>query len=137
MHLRIALLQPAQHVAVPIERELGMQTAHYVKFRDALGVTASGALPDFFERKGVSGGVLGLLAECAQFATRHAHVGRIDVAVDVEKSLVAMKALAHLVRHPTNAEEIRSSIKDQPVVPIQALTSLDFVADEEQAWIVK
>src|SRR5258707_10732293 len=100
MHLRVALLQAAQHVAIPIERELGMEPAYNVKFSDALGVTASRALPDFLQRKGVSGGILGLLAESAQLATRHAHVGRIDVAVDIEKSLIAVKTLAHPVRHP-------------------------------------
>ena len=45
MHLRKALLQAAQHLAVPIERQFGMQAADDVKFGDGFAVAVAGASP--------------------------------------------------------------------------------------------
>src|SRR6185369_15016733 len=114
-----------------------MQAADDVKFGDALGVAAAGALPDFLQRKGVGGGVLGFLAKSAEFAAGHAHVGGINVTVDVEESLVSVKSLTDLVRHPADAEEVGGAVKRQAVFRIQTLAALDFVADRQQAGIVK
>src|SRR5580658_7938720 len=102
MHLRIAFFQAAQHLAIPIERQFRMQTADNMKLRDRFADTVARALPHLFERHGVSGRILRALPERAEAATGDAYIGGIDVAIHVEISLVAMEALADLVRHPAD-----------------------------------
>ena len=104
---RKALLQAAQHLAVPIQRQLRMQPAHDVKFGDGFAPAFARALPHLVERHGVSLGIAHALAEGAQPATGHAHVGGVDVAVDVEISDVAVQPLAHQVGQVAQAPECR------------------------------
>ena len=84
VHLREALLEAAQHLAEPVEREFRVQAADDVEFGDRLAPAFAGAMPDLFQRHGVGLGIAHPLAERAQAATGHADVGGIDVAVDVE-----------------------------------------------------
>ena len=99
VHLRKTLLQAAQHLAVPVERQLGMQTAHDVEFGDGFGPTLARDTPNLIERHGVRFRVFGSLSEGAQPATGYAHVGGIDVPVDVEIGGRAMQTLAHQIPH--------------------------------------
>ena len=84
VHLREALLQAAQHLAEPVQRQFRMQAADDVELGDRFAPAFAGAVPDLFERHGVGLGIAHALAEGAQAATGHADVGGIDVAVDVE-----------------------------------------------------
>ena len=137
VHLRKALLQAAQHLAVPIESQLRMQAAHDVKFGDGFAVALAGLVPDLFERHRVRLGIALLLAERAQLATGHADIGGIDVAVDVEVSLVAVQALADLVRQPADAQQIRSAVNRQAVLVGQPLAGVDLGADRFEASVFK
>src|SRR5512144_2349275 len=105
MHLREALLQPAESFAVPVERQLGVQTADNVKLRDRFTPAAPSRLPHLFERHGVRPLVLHSLSEGTEAAACDANVGGIDVAVDVEVGDVAVTPLADEVGHVTESKE--------------------------------
>ncbi len=92
-----ARLEAAQHLAIPIEGQLGMQTTHDVELGDRFGVTFARALPDLFDRHGVGFGIAHALAEGAEAATGDADIGGIDMAVDVEIGGIAVQALADQV----------------------------------------
>ena len=99
MHLRKALLEAAQHLAVPVEGQLRMQPADDVELGDRFAPALARAMPDLLERHGVGLGISRLLAERAEPAAGDADVGGIDVAVDVEVGDVAVQPLAHQVGH--------------------------------------
>ena len=88
------------------KRQIGMQAADDVKLRDRFGVAGGRRLPCLFERHGVAGRVALLAAEGAQLAGRHADVGGVDVAIDVEVGHVAVHPLAHVVRQPAHGQHI-------------------------------
>src|SRR5439155_9002590 len=135
VHLRKTLLQAAQHLAVPVERQLGMQTAHDVEFGDGFGPTLARDMPNLIERHGVRFRVFGSLSEGAQPATGYADVGGIDVPVDVEIGGGAMQTLAHQIRHVPQRENVRGLIERHAVVIGQARASLDFLEDRTQTRI--
>ena len=83
-----------------------MQAADDVEFRGAFGHTLGGALPYFVEREGVGSGSVGRASESAKFAMRHANVGGIDVAVDVEVGDVAVAFFANVIGEPAYAEQV-------------------------------
>ena len=87
MDLRKALLQPANQFEVILEWQIGMQSADNVKFGGAFGYSSGRALPDFIQRKRVRSAVARRAPKCAQLAMRDAHVGGIDVPVDVVSSV--------------------------------------------------
>ena len=124
VHLRKALLQAAQHLAVPVERQLRMQPADDVELGDRLAPALAGAVPDLFERHGVRLGIARLLAERAQPATRHADVGRIDVAVDVEVGDVAVQPLAHEVGQVAERQDVAGAVQRQAVLEATAARRL-------------
>ena len=94
-------------------------------------------MPDFFERHGVRLGIALLLAEGAQLATGDADIGGIDVAVDVEISLIAVEALADLVGQPADAQQIGSAVNGQAVLIGQPLAGVDLGADRLEASVFK
>ena len=108
MHLREALLEAAQHFAVPVQSQLRMQSADDVELGDGFAPALAGAMPHLFERHGVGFGIAHALAEGAQPATGHAHVGGVDVAVDVEVGHVAVQPLAHQVGQVADAPGYRA-----------------------------
>ena len=79
-----------------------MQAADDVELGDGFAIAVAGLLPHLLERHRIGLGIANPLAEGAELATGHAHVGGIDVAVDVEKSAVAVQALADEVGHPAH-----------------------------------
>ncbi len=91
-----------------------MQPADHVKFRGAFAHALFGALVNFFERKSVSAGRVGIAPERAQFAVRHANIGGIDVPVDVEVSDVSVALFAHMIREPAHRQKIRRAIQRNP-----------------------
>ncbi len=114
-----------------------MQSADDVEFGDGLAPAFAGALPDLFERHGVGLGVAHALAEGAQAATGHAHVGGIDVAVDVEVGGVAVQALAHQVGQVAERQDIGGAVERDAVVERQALAGFHLVADRNQTRIIE
>src|ERR1700680_4453005 len=57
MDFRETLLEPAEHFAIPIQCQLRMQAPDDVELGHSLRPSLAGAVPDFFERPGVSLGV--------------------------------------------------------------------------------
>ena len=91
-----------------------MQAAHNVKFRDRLAPAFARRLPDLFERHRVRIRIALLLAERAQPATRHADIGRIDMAVDVEIRDIAMHAFAHDVGQVAQRQHVARAVEREP-----------------------
>ena len=136
VHLREALLQPGDHVGVVLERQFGMQAADDVELGHRLGVAGGRGVPDFFQRHGVSAGRVFLAAEGAEPAGRHANIGVVDVAIDVEVGDVAVHPLAHVVGQPPDGENVARAIERQRVVLRQPLLRHHLVGDGLQACVI-
>ena len=114
-----------------------MQPAHDVELGDRLAPALAGALPHLFERHGVGLGIAHALAEGAQPATGHAHVGGVDVAVDVEISDVAVQPLAHQVGHVAERQNVVSAGRaSTPSASDSRSPASTFSANGNQAGIV-
>src|SRR5258708_39749673 len=100
MHLRKALLQTGDEVQKILKRQIRVQPADNVELRNRFTVTGSRGLERLFEGNGVSAGRIFLAAESAQPASGNADVGRINVAVYVELSSVAVTMLGELMGEP-------------------------------------
>ncbi len=88
-----------------------MQSANNVEFRRAFANSLFGALINFFEGVSVGARRIRVAAKRAQLAMRHADVGRIDMAIDVEISNVAVFFFAYVVGQPADGEQIRRTVK--------------------------
>ena len=106
MHLRKALLKPGDQIEKILERQIGMQSANDVEFRNRFAVTGSRRLESFFQGHGVGAGRIFLPAEGAQPASRHAHIRGIQMTVDVEVSRVAVHSLAHMIGQPSDRQNV-------------------------------
>src|ERR1700741_3376100 len=98
-----------------------MQSADDVELSHSLAVTGGSGLESLFERHGVGAGCVLLAPESTQPASRHAHIGRIDVPVDIEICLVAVHALAHVISQPTHSQDVPGTIQCERVVGTEAL----------------
>src|SRR5579859_5714110 len=116
MHLRKALLQSGAEIEKILERQVGMESANDVEFRDRFGIAGGRSFESLFERHGVGAGRVLLAAKGAQSAGGDANVRGIDVAVDVEISLVAVHALADQVGHPPHGENVAGAVERKGVV---------------------
>ena len=88
-----------------------MQSTDDVELGDRLGVSGGCGFESFFQRHGVSAGRIFLASEGAEAAGGDADVGRIDVAIDVEVGLIAMHALANVVRQPADGEDVAGAVE--------------------------
>jgi hypothetical protein len=88
-----------------------MQSADDVEFQRAFAHTLFGARVNFFQGKVIRAGRVGIAAESAQFAMRHAHVCGIDVPVDVEVRNVAVLFFTHVIRQPPDRQQIGRAVK--------------------------
>ena len=130
--LRKALLQPANQFEVILEWQIGMQSADDVKFRGAFGHSSRRALPDFIERKRVRAAIARRTAKRAQLAMRDAHIGGIDVPVDVVIRHVPVPPFALVVRQPSQRQQVAGLEKRQAVFQRQPLARQHFVRDRFQ-----
>ena len=113
-----------------------MQPADDVKLGHRFGVAGSRGLEGLFERHRVGAGSVFLAAEGAQAAGRHANVGRIDMAIDVEVRLVAVHALADLIRQPADGEDVAGAVERESVVVGQAFAGQHLVVNGLEAGVV-
>ena len=130
-----ALLEPAKHLGKPIQAKFWMQAAHDVELRNLLAVADSGGVPDLLQRHGVGGRVALLLAERAQLAGCHAHVRRVDVAVDVEIGPVPVQPLANLVGQVAYRQQVWRPVQVHAVLEGQAPAVRYLVGNGPQAGI--
>ena len=126
------LLHPADHVHVVRERQLVVQPADDVQLGRPPGVGLAGALLDLVLAHRVGAGVVHVGAEGAEVALVHAHVGGVEVRVDVVIAEIAVVALADEVRHLAQREQVGRRLQGQPVVEREALAGLDLLADRRQ-----
>src|SRR6266852_1375520 len=102
MHAAEALLQATNQLQEIVEGQIGVQTADDVEFRGAFADALLGALVNFLQGKGVGARGARIASEGAELAMRHANVGGVDVAIDVEIGDVAMALLADVVGKPSD-----------------------------------
>ena len=110
MHLRKALLQAGDEIQKIFKRQVGMQAPDNVKFRDRFHVTGSSRLKCFFERHRIGTRCVFFSAERAQAARRDADVSGINVAIDVEVSLIVVHALANVIGQPADRQNVPGAI---------------------------
>ena len=121
VHLGETLFEAADEIEEELERQIGVQAADDVEFGDGFGVAGSRGLPRLIESHGVTGGVALFAAEGAKLAGRHAHIGGVDVAIDVEVGHVAVHPLAHMVGQPAHGKHVAGAIENQAVVRTEPL----------------
>ncbi len=107
-----------------------------MKLRDRLGIAGGRGLPCLFEGHGVAGGVALFAAEGAELAGRHADVGGVDVAIDVEVGHVAVHPLAHVVGQPAHGQHVVRAIEREAVVGAEPLLGQDLGGDGLQPRVV-
>ena len=129
-------LRPLDQIEEVFEGQIGMQAADDVELGDRFGVAGCRCLPGFFERHGVAGGVALLAAEGAELARRHADVGGVDVAIDVEVGHVAVHALAHVVGQPAHGQHVAGTVERKAVVKTEALPGEHLGGDGLKAGVV-
>src|SRR5882762_11949103 len=66
---------------------------------------------------------------------RDAYVGRIDVAIDVEKAGIAVTLLADGIREPANGEQVGRAIERDAVLEAQALSCENLVRNRLQPLV--
>src|SRR5262245_9579009 len=137
MDLRKALLQAAEHLAIPVQRELRVQPANDVEFGYRFAPTDSGGLPNLLERHRVGFGISSLLAERAQPAACDTDVGWIDVAIDVEVSDRAVQPLANQVRHIAEREDVRAAVHRNAIVIAETPARFHFFQNRFQPAVFK
>src|SRR5450631_3548832 len=113
-----------------------MQSADNVKFGDRLAVSRGCGLESFLQRHGVGAGRVLLAPKSTQAAGRHADVGRIQVAVDVEIRRVPVHPLADMIGQPAYGQDVTRAIKDEGVVDREALPRKDLFVDRLKPSVV-
>ncbi len=112
-----------------------MEPADNVKFGDGLAVSGGGGFKGLFERHGVGAGCVFLAAEGTKAAGGDADVGRINVAVDVEIGLVAVKTLAHVIGQPAHGENVAGAVEGEGIGGVEALAGQDLFVDGVEARV--
>src|SRR5437764_14757335 len=111
----VVLLDVAQQVEIPGERDVGVVPALDENLYAAERLELVDLAADLFEREDVALGVLGAAAERAELAVGDAHVRVTDVAVDdVADHVFGMQPPARLVRESAQLEQ------PPPPVPVPA-----------------
>ena len=129
MNLRKALLEAGDEIEKILEGQIGMQSADDVKFRDSFVVAGGRGFEGLFKSHRVRAGRIFLSSKGTQAARGHADIGRIQMAIDVEVSAIAMHALADVIGHPANRENISGAIEGERVLGIQAFARNNLVMD--------
>src|SRR3984957_598619 len=136
MHLRKTLLQTGAQIEEILERQVRMQSADDVEFCDRLGESGCRGFESFFERHSVGAGRVFLATESAEPARRYTNVGGVNVAVNVEISLVAVEAFAHVVGHPAYGENVARTVKGEGIVSVKPLAGHNFGLNRLEAPVV-
>src|SRR5271156_1088048 len=137
VNLRKALLQPRAEVEEIVKRQIGMQSANDMKLSDRLGVARGSRFESLLKRHGVGARRILFAAEGAKAAGRDAYVRRIDVAIYVEVSLIAMHALADVIGHPAHRENIAGAVQREQVRGGEALAGHYFGMNRRETRIVR
>src|SRR5882762_2623649 len=112
-----------------------MQAANNVEFSGAFANALFGSLIDFFQGVGVGAGRVLIAAKGAEFAVRHADVGGIDVAGDVEIGDVAVFFFTDVIGEPSDCQQIGRAIEVDAIFEGEAFAGEDFVGDGLQSLV--
>src|SRR5579883_1695625 len=135
MHHRVTLFQSRDHLAVPVERELGMQAAHNMKFGHGFRISPACRFPNLFKRHGVAVRIFRFLSKGAKPAACYADIGRIYMPVDVEIRHIAMHSLTHQVGHKAESQNVGAAIHGYAIFKAEALYRFYFFANRPQPGI--
>src|SRR5580704_9521530 len=113
-----------------------MESADDVELGDGLGISGSGGFKSFFERHGVGAGHVLFAAEGAQAAGGDTDIGGIDVAIDVEVGAVAVEALADVVGHPSDGENVAGAVERERVFGGEAFAGKHFGVNRLETRVV-
>ena len=114
--------EAGQKLGVVVERQTFVQPAHHVDLGHAIASVEARLqlVPCLCHAQHVGAGLVEAAArERAQFATRHAQVGRVDMQVAVEGCASAVESFAHLIGQGTQLQQIGLAEKCKPVVKRQ------------------
>src|SRR3954471_16685028 len=136
VHLRKALLQSGNEIEEILKRQIGMQAADDMKLGYCFTVAGSRGFKCFVEGHRVSPRRILFPSESAQPAGGYANIRRIDMAIDVEISLVAVHSFANVISQPTDCENIASAIQRYPISEVEALACKDFFMDRFKPSVV-
>ena len=100
-----------------------------MKFGYCLAVAGSGCLECFLKGHGVCAGRIFFSAESAKPASGNANISRINVAIDIEVSLVPMHAFADVISQPADRKNIASAVQGNSVIEVEALACQDLFVD--------
>ena len=124
------LLQPAQHVGVVLERQIGMQPVDDVDLGERLVRALPQLVEHLLERQRVSGRRLRRQPrERAEQAARDADVGRLEPDVEVVVGELAVPPLALAVGEVPDGEQIRAFEQPHAVLERQPLPRVDLRGD--------
>ena len=101
------LFESPKELLVVVDQQLRVETGDDVQFGDRFVDVASGDLHRLLDRVGPA--VLALPPrniEGAQLARRHAHVGGVEVTVDVVVGPIAVQAFPNQIGHAPDSEKI-------------------------------
>src|SRR5467141_1658596 len=134
-HLRMALLETAEHVHVVLEPQLGMQPAHDVKLTRGV---VSGRVrfgEHFFEAARVGAILFGHARERAEDAggAQDADVGGVDVLIGREVDALAVLPPVSEIGEATDREQVRRSKKRETILAREPLAAFDLLCDRSEA----
>src|ERR1051325_9045933 len=109
-----------------------MEPADDVKLGNRFPISLSRAVPDLLERHGVRLGIPGALTERTKAATGDANVSGINMAIDIEVSLVAVQTLAHEVGHVAESQQIRCAVEGDSVIERKPFACIYLVVNRTQ-----
>src|SRR6266568_163656 len=126
MELRCGMADGPQGLFVELERQVGVQAADDMHFGGSFTLRRDSPPADFVQRQGVGAVLAGGSREGAEGAAVDADVGRVYMAVDVEKNVLAVFACVDLGGQFTYPQQVVGLEQEQRLVRGNALTGADF-----------
>jgi hypothetical protein len=139
VHVGMALLEPAEHVGVVTQPELGMQPADDVELARRHAARLLGLLEDLLQRPGVGPLLLRHAREGAEDAgvPQDADVGGIDVLIGGEEHAIAVPPAVGVVRQAAQPQEIGRRVERARIGRVQPFPPQHLFADRPQGGIAQ
>jgi hypothetical protein len=139
VHLRVPLLEAADHVRVIGQPELRVQTTDDVELPGGHPARLLGLVEHLLQRASVGAVLLRHPRKGAEHARvpENADIGRIDVLIGGEEHPVAVPPPVGEIRQGAKAEQIGGLVKSDPVGAGEALARAHLVGDGNQTGIAQ
>src|SRR5207245_2995623 len=133
-HLRVALLQAAEHVDVVLEAQLGMQATDNVELAGWIVARGIGLGEHLVQAARVRAVFFRHPREGAEHAgvAQDADIRRIDVLIGGEVDALAVLAHVRKVREATDGQEVVRCKKREAILARQPLAAFDLVGDRSE-----